>query len=365
MSEFIDKIRAIGARVRENLEHIKTEEATKMTSVIPFISALGYDVYSPSEVVPEAVADVGMKKGEKVDYAIRVNGKPCIIVECKAVGGELTVANASQLYRYFGVTDDACVAILTNGIIYRFFSDIDKPNKMDQRPFLELDMLNIDEAAVAAIRKYSKDKFDPTSAKSAAQELKYANGIRAALENEWKQPSEDLVRHLAKQVYDGRMTSAVLEMFTQVTKRAMEQFLRARITERLDTAFGPDVRQDSAPVEEPAEASLAAEATLSPSEDPDIETTDEELEAYQIVRAILCKVVEPSRVALRDVRSYCGVLLDDNNRKPLCRFHFNATSVKYLGLFDSEKKEIRHEIQSPVDIYAFGDQLRATVKYYE
>ena len=100
-------------------ENIQTEEATKMAFIAPFLNLLGYDVFNPSIVVPEFVADVGSKKGEKVDYAIMDNGKPLILIEAKSVHENLDNHN-NQLVRYFTVTD-AKFGILTNGIEYRFF----------------------------------------------------------------------------------------------------------------------------------------------------------------------------------------------------------------------------------------------------
>lgn len=117
--------------VRGNLA---TEEATKTALIMPFFSLLGYDVFNPMEFIPEFVADVGTKKGEKVDYAIMNEGKPVILIEAKGVDDDLTKHDA-QLFRYFTVTD-AKFAILTNGIVYKFFTDLEEPNKMDEKPFL-------------------------------------------------------------------------------------------------------------------------------------------------------------------------------------------------------------------------------------
>ena len=84
--DFIDRLRALSGNARQRVPHARTEEATKNALVMPFLQVLGYDVFDPLEVVPEYVADVGMKRGEKVDYAILMDGDPIIIIECKAVG---------------------------------------------------------------------------------------------------------------------------------------------------------------------------------------------------------------------------------------------------------------------------------------
>lgn len=128
--------------VRDHREVLLTEEAAKNALVMPFLRALGYDVFNPGEVVPEFTCDIATKKGEKVDYAICQGGKVSMLVECKPANAELSIKNAGQLFRYFSVTE-ARVALLTNGVVYRFFSDLDAPNKMDERPFFscQLDAL--------------------------------------------------------------------------------------------------------------------------------------------------------------------------------------------------------------------------------
>ena len=134
--DFIDKIQELSARIPKQLNHIQTEEATKNALVMPFISALGYNVFDPTEVTPELCADVGVKKGEKVDYAILREGKPIILFECKHHAADLGKVHASQLYRHFSVTE-ARFSVLTNGLVYGFYTDLEAPNKMDERPFFE------------------------------------------------------------------------------------------------------------------------------------------------------------------------------------------------------------------------------------
>lgn len=139
--DFIDQIRVLASRIANTKDIIQTEEATKNAMIMPFIQALGYNVFDPLEVTPELVSDVGTKKGEKVDYAILKDGKPIILFECKKCGGDLSINHASQLFRYFHVTE-ARFGVLTNGLIYRFFTDLEQPNKMDEKPFLEFNLLD-------------------------------------------------------------------------------------------------------------------------------------------------------------------------------------------------------------------------------
>ncbi|MCR4412618.1 MAG: type I restriction endonuclease [Thermoguttaceae bacterium] len=355
--DLIDRLRDLSARILKLLEHVQTEEATKTALVMPFLNALGYNVFDPTEVKPEFTADVGTKKGERVDFALMREGKPIVLIECKPVGSKLDRECGSQLYRYFSVTE-ARFGVLTDGVLYRFFSDLEEPNKMDSRPFFEFSMLEITEEVAAELKRFSKDSFDLESILATASELKFARGIKRVLAEEWENPSDEFVRLLASRVYSGRMTQSVREHFGQITRRAFGEFISERINERLKSALE---NVNSAGTPAPPSPSVDDEGS---SEDDRIETTPEELEGYYVVKAILRESIPVERIAMRDRKSYCGILLDDNNRKPICRLWFNGPQ-KYLGLFDDAKVETRHPIADVNDIFKFAEQLKQTVRQYD
>ena len=358
---FEENLLALSAKIEQQRNIIETEEATKTAFVLPFIqSVLGYDVFNPAEVIPEFTSDVGIKKGEKVDYAIVKDGHIQILMECKKLGDELNTKHASQLYRYFSVTT-AKIAVLTNGQVYEFFTDLDAPNKMDEKPFLVLDLLDIDEHVIPELKKITKPAFDVDSIVSAAGELKYVSQIRRVLAAQLKQPDEEFIRFFASRVYEGQITQRVREQFTELTLKALKQFLNDQINERLKFAISPKPSLNTLEQNNPDEIE---NNVAEPLEDSDgIITTEEEIEGFNIVKAIVRKVVDVSRITSRDTKSYFGVLLDDNNRRPICRLHFNR-SQKYIGIFDAEKKETRHPIESLDDIFSFSEQLRLTVTSY-
>jgi predicted type IV restriction endonuclease len=351
---FEEKINALAEKVSTLIDHLETEEATKNALVMPFINALGYDIFNPQEVVPEFVADVGTKKGEKVDYAIKKDGEVIILMECKTAKTNLCDANMSQLYRYFAVTKSR-IAILTNGINYQFYSDLEEPNKMDARPFLELDMRNLRKNLLAEIRKLGKERFDLDRMLSTANELKYTSQIKKTIACQFDEPDENFVRYFFNAVTPAgsRFTSAAKQEFTEFVKKAASQFINEKVSDFLDSVKA---------VQKEAEAADEEQAEKERSDG--IETTEDELEAYQIVRAILSQKVEPERIAHRDTKSYFGVLLDDNNRKPLCRFRFNS-SQKYLCLIDEKKNENRQPIEKVTEIYKFSDELLKTLSFYD
>jgi hypothetical protein len=356
MGEFDDKVRELAARIPTQREHIRTEEACKSALVMPFINALGYNVFDPREVTPELVADVGTKKGEKVDYAILREGKPVMLFECKTCGCDLDSTHASQLYRYFSVTD-ARFGILTNGIQYRFFSDLDAPNKMDAKPFLEINMLSLDDIAITELARFSKAAFDVPSILATASELKYMKEIKRVLATEMQQPSEDLVRFFLSRVYEGRATTAVREQFAELVRRSLAEFVSDRVRERLQSALATE-----------SSRKLDTEVPATPEEASDEEKrrepTEEEKEGWLIVRAIVAEMVDPRRVAIRDQQSYCAILFDDNNRRPICRFHFHARTKRYVGLFDESRTETRVALTDVSDLYKHSAELRATVQRY-
>lgn len=353
--DFIDHLRALAARVANTKDLIQTEEATKNAMVMPFIQILGYNVFDPLEVTPELVADVGMKKGEKVDYAILRDGKPIMLFECKKAGGDLNINHAGQLFRYFHVTA-ARFGVLTNGLSYRFFTDLEQPNKMDEKPFFEFNILDFKERDVEELKKFAKAAFDLDTILTTANDLKYTRAIQNRLMDWMASPSEEFVRLVSSDLLGNRrFTPAVKDQFTIITRRAFEQLLGERINDRLKGAMTSE-----AVVVETAMPVIPVEAT---SEIQTV-TTAEETEGFHIVRSILRTVVSPRRVFMRDAQSYCAILLDDNNRKPICRLRFNNPQKLFLGLFNDKKDEERVALEAVDDIHNHAEQLKAAAAAY-
>jgi len=352
--DFKDAIKLLSERVLKLKDSLQTEEAVKNALILPFIQTLGYDVFNPFEVIPEFTCDIGTKKGEKIDYAIMKNGDPCILIECKHWNQELTLYD-NQLLRYFHVST-AKFGILTNGIVYKFYTDLEHPNKMDDRPFLEIDLTDIRDNQIEELKKFHKSYFDVDSIVNSASELKYMKGLKEIIISEMETPSDQLVRMFTKQVYEGIVTAKVLEQFTDLTKKSFKQVVNEMITDRFKTAITKQ-KQETEEVEK--EENQEADKGVSL-----IFTTEEEKEAFYIAKGILRKAVEADRIYERDTQSYYNILLDDNNRKPICRFYLN-TNNKYIGTFDENKKETKHLIESLNDIYKFEKEMIGTVEMYE
>lgn len=356
--DFIDQIKALGDKVSRLKDSIHTEEATKTAFIMPFIAALGYDVFNPHEVVPEFVADLGIKKGEKVDYCILKDGKPIIIVECKHWKEELDV-HKTQLHRYFHVTTSR-FGILTNGIVYRFFTDLVEPNKMDDKPFWEFNITDMSEQIVHELKKYTKASFDIDQILSAATELKYNREIRKIMLDELNSPSETFTKFFANQVYSGKVTAKVLDQFSGIVKRSLNQMISDLISDRLKSALAKET--DMAALQVKSEETAAD--PVKAEEQSKVVTTELEKEAFFIIKSILRPKVNASRLAFRDTQSYFGILYDDNNRKPVCRLLLEGNK-KYMVLFDESKKETKVEITKLDDIYTYADQLTNVAISYE
>ena len=362
--ELAEKIKALAGRIEKQRGSVLTEEAAKTAFVMPFLNALGYDVFDPHVVVPEFTADVGLKKGEKVDYAVKVNDKIAILIECKGCGVNLGQAQMSQLYRYFHVTE-ARFAILTNGIDYWFYSDLDEPNKMDQRPFFRFNMLDHRPDDITELQKFTAGAFDVDAILSTASNLKYLPSIKAELLKEFESPSDDMIRLLVSRVYDGRFVQKVRDDFAPLVATAFRDAIRDRVSDRLVTAL--EVTSGAASglsVSIPVGVGSATTVQAPEQDDEEIVTTDEEIEGYHIVKAIVRSVVKAERIVMRDAKSYCAILLDDNNRRPIIRLHFNSKTVKYISLFDKDRNGEKIRIERLEDIYGFEDRLRATTLGY-
>ena len=358
-TDFTTQLQALATKIQRQREHIQTEEATKAAFVLPFIGLLGYDVFDPLEVVPEYVADVGIKKGEKVDYAILQDGKPAMLLECKSCHADLDDTHASQLFRYFTSTE-ARIGVLTNGVVYRFYSDLESRNQMDSRPFLEFNMLDIRESLLGELRKMTKPHFDLDEILSAANDLKYTAEIKRFLNDQLAEPSEDLVRLLASRVYPGLKTQSVINQFVSITRYAFQQFLSDHITQRLRSALGNEGA--SVIMTGTIEEQIASGSEVAG--DGGIETTSEELEGYYLIKAMLRDVVRPQRFFYRDTVEYINILLDNNIRKTVCRLYLNRKQ-KYLGLYDEEGKVRRHPIEGIDDLFKFAEQLKAAVGRFD
>jgi hypothetical protein len=356
--DFKDAIKQVSGRVEKLKENLQTEEATKNALIMPFIQALGYDVFNPLEVVPEYVCDIGTKKGEKIDYAIMRDGKPIILIECKHWKQDLTLHD-NQLLRYFHVSN-AKFGVLTNGIVYKFYTDLETANRMDEKPFLEVDITEIKNNEIEELKKFHKTYFDIENILSSANELKYTRELKEVINKEFTNPTPEFVKLIAKQVYDGIITPKLLEQFTVLVKKSATGLINDTISDRLKFALKAEISE----TENIPDATTENETAPSDGAESRIITTPEELEGFYIVKSILRQYIAIDRITYRDTISYFGILVDDNNRKPICRLYFNSDEHKRIAFIGEDKKETRHPIKALDDIYLYSEILIGAVSKY-
>ncbi|WP_299644646.1 type I restriction enzyme HsdR N-terminal domain-containing protein [Devosia sp.] len=318
----------------------QTEEATKNAIIMPFLRVLGFDVFDPTQVIPEYVADVGLKKGEKIDYAVKIGNRIEYLVEAKSVSTNLRDAQYSQLFRYFH-TCDANIGILTNGLHIWFFTDLEAPNKMDANPFFKFDLLDYDDNDLRELEKFHKNTFSIENVQAAASTLKYLRGAMSFIEKQWATPDEEFVRMVARGFYEGQLRSSVVETLKPIVKRAFDDLFRQRALKKIDVAFDG-----------------GKEERLPEVDENRVETTQDELQGFMIIRAIAAEVAPVSRIVMRDAQSYCAILFDDNNRKPIARLHFNGKG-KFVTVFGADKEGVRHDVAgSRTSLLCVSDSLK-------
>ncbi len=356
--DLFDTLKQLSERIERLKDQIQTEEATKTAFIMPMIQALGYDIFDPLEVVPEMVCDIGIKKGEKVDYCINRDDKPMILIECKHWKQNLSLHD-NQLIRYFNVSN-AKFGVLTNGIEWLFYSDLVEPNKMDEVPFLKINMLDLKEVHIQELKKFHKSYFDLDNILSSASELKYMGELKAKIAEEFKNPSADFVKLLGKQIYSGVFSQKILDSFTPLVKRAFNSLVNEIISDRLNTAI-----KSEEVIEVPKqEESELPEGVIFIDEEKGIVTTEEELEAYRIVKAILGGTIPPKRIYYRDAVSYFTIIADDSNRKNICRLYLDSQKNKKMIIIDDDKNEATYKLEDIESLYEYSEVLIESAKRY-
>ena len=330
---FQESLEQIQATIREHGDKLVNEEMTKQALILPMIEAWGYDTRNPSEVMAEY--PVSMPNGGigRADYVIMHDERPAIIIECKAAGVVVDQRVSDQMQDYASALGVA-IGVATNGIGYSCFADVETAGKMDDGPYCFINIAQLTEDDERALLLLSKASLLLGNAREAAlghkQELEVQGRADAFV---WAPSTRGELFRLA-------------ELRDESERDVEIDGLVEKIAQQLRSAV----------------AWIALEGSTKDSEDG-IETTDEEYDAYSIVKGILHGVIEPGRVDFRDLRTYASVLIDNNNRKPICRLHFSGRQ-KYLGTFDAERKETRHSIDGVNDIVAHAAALRRTARQY-
>ena len=349
MTDFSNKILQFSKDIEDKIKHIDNEETTKVALIFPFFRMMGYDTTDPTEFNTEYTADIGAKKGEKADIAIFRNNEVIMIVECKPSHMELGKDQISQLYRYFNITP-ARIGVLTNGVQYYFYTDIQRKGMMDETPFLEIDMTNPTKRQIKELENFTKEKYNLNAVLNHADDLKYSNDLRKVILTEIENPSKDFIAVLGKQVFDGVMTKRVQKKFSKLIKTEFNRIINEMVNEKLSDAL--ETADDKSDAEE-----TEAEKNNAP------EGSTEETEGYYIIKAILSNFIDPNRISIREAKNYTTLLFDDNKYYPICQLHFKNSDrlrlalLKEIGQKRGKKEYDYIDITHPEDIYKHQDKL--------
>lgn len=317
-----EDLQRLVAQINERIPHVINEEMTKQTLIIPFLQVLGYDVFNPLEVKPEYLADFGKKKSEKVDYAIFKDNTPIIVIEAKSVQDDPKTYN-SQLARYFNSLPQVRLAMLTNGRLYKFYTDLDTNNIMDENPFFTMDLTNLSESDISILETFRKDSFDTGILLELAEELTYTSNLNNKLKAIFRNPPDEFVRYLIRDFTDTKITTNVIERFRPIVKRAITETLLDMVSQGL---FQEDARSH-------AENDNGNGGEASQKDSPrQVITTQEELKSFECIREILEKNGrDVSQLGCRDRVSYFVVYfknlhgwflrlnLDSSNKHIICK----------------------------------------------
>lgn len=348
---FEEQIKSFAKRTESIMGGIMTEEATKTSIIMPLFQILGYDVFNPTEFTPEYIADVGIKKGEKIDYAILKNKEPVILIECKSIKEELT-KHDSQLFRYFGTTK-AKFAILTNGITYRFYTDLDEPNKMDEKPFLEINMLDLKDAQIPELKKFHKDNFDLNHIIDSAAELKYMGLMRSVIREEFINPSDDFTRYiLGRGVYEGVKTQNIVDRYKPILKKSLNSYINDLVNDKIQTALKSDEKEDIRSEILPDEEIIEEDAENINK----VHTTDEEIESFYIIKSILRETIDLSRLSYKDTVNYFGIIVDNKVTRWVCRLIIKENN-KSIIIPNESKENVKYALEELNDIYKLSKLL--------
>lgn len=334
-----EDLRNLSEQIKKRQAHVKGEEATKQALVLPFLQVLGFDVYDPTEVRPEYVADFAKKKSsgqlEKIDYAITLKGEPAVFVECKAV--DVAVEDHDgQLARYFNSTPSVKLAVITNGVQYRFFTDLRAANIMDAAPFLDLNILRITEREAELLKPFTKEHFNPAVVQRHAEEVISLERVTTLINDLLRSPSENFIRFVLGELdlVGGRVTANVVSRFEPIVKKSIQSALLGMMTKGIqqEIAPPPTVAPPAAPpapapraatekstdvsaADSSAKPASAAKPSPAAAPEPDgttapgAETTEEEKEIFQAVKRICAESPLRVPVKYRDGTNFLAINL--------------------------------------------------------
>lgn len=361
--DFKDQLMQLSDKIDKQKDNIATEEATKTSFIMPMIAALGYDVFNPFEVVPEMECDL-TKRGDRIDYAIMKDNTPILLIECKHCKQNLDL-HSTQLAKYYAASN-ARFGVLTNGVEYRFYADLEKQNIMDEKPFLVVDMLNLTDTDIEQLKKFHKSYYNEQDILSTAQELQITIQVKDLLSRNFQQPDDEFTRYFVRSLNDGKYSAKLVEQYRPILKKSIASVINDIIADRLNVAIKSEGVRETKQSEEHTASDVSEEATAKElpngvvfqDEEKGIVTTQEEIDAYNIIRSILRQYIDVKRIQYNDYKSYFTINLDGSTWWWICRLSLGKRKKQFCIPKVGYKSNEWIEIESIDDLFKFEDILK-------
>ncbi|WP_022828493.1 type I restriction enzyme HsdR N-terminal domain-containing protein [Flavobacterium antarcticum] len=288
-------------KVIDAIELCTNEAQTRKFLIEPFFGLLNY---VSNDLIPEYNADFGDRVSQKIDYAIILNKKDTLLVEAKKYNSKLSDKEAGQLNGYFNNTKNSRIAILTNGIEYKFYSDVVEPNIIDSNPFYVFNLLTYDENDIESLLHFDKRFIKIIDIISTAQEEVFIRSFETSIFNELIAPSKDLLKIIHKNM-------SFKSKFNEETQGKMINLINSTLLKSL---------YEKKVLEETKSNSLG------------VITTEFEIQAYHTIRTMLIqnKRIPKERISYKDFKNFFNISIDNSTKKVICKLVFNDTKMKLI-----------------------------------
>lgn len=348
MDRFQDRLLKHAEHVKSVGAHCTTEETTKQALILPLLDILGFSPYDPTKVKAEYGADFpGVKANERVDYALFNNSIPVMFIEAKPYGANLS-NHAPQLSRYFNATPEVAVAAITNGSEWRFFTDLNNKNMMDDSPFLTVSFDDLRAADGVQLARFHHDQFEPGALRALAEESVYLSAFKSVVGGFLRDPDIDFVKFVASRANVQRQFNAkFLDGIAPIVRQAVAQAVSEMVATSLSSP--------AVVVQEVVEVSgLPAEVDDVHPDNDRIVTTVAEKRLFALTREILGGECD---ITAKDTESYFTVLYQGKTNRWLYRFYGDKKRPALQFVVDLSQQHLNEVARAGLEVNASGHIL--------
>lgn len=318
MDAFKNRLKLHSEHVKNVGLHCTTEETTKQALILPFLDILGFSPYDPQKVKAEYGADFpGVKANERVDYALFCQGIPVMFIEAKAYKEKID-NHCPQLSRYFNSTPEVTISAITNGVEWRFFTDLKEKNIMDPTPFLKIRMDEITDSDAEQLFRFRHDKFKPEALRTLAEESVYLSAFTKTISSSLREVDQEFVRYVAsRSSVERQLNQRFLESITPLVKQAVELSVSAIVVSGLSGKSSAESVHDEVNDDHSHEIS-DAQADIVDPDNPNIVTTHNERLLFEKIASIIGTEHD---IQYKDTASYFGVLYQGKTNRWIVRYY--------------------------------------------